>query len=78
MTECLECQHLHRKHADATVAHAELWNQLRAAVQDGNAELVNALTAGEAAALKERDMAEIALRRHRFLSHGGRAEEKSA
>jgi len=78
MLECLECLHLRRKHADATVTHAEVWNQLRAAVQDGNEELVTALTATEADALRCRDMAEIALRRHRYLSHGGRVEEKSA
>lgn len=78
MPECLECLHLRRKHADATVAHAEVWNRLRAAVQDGNEELVTALTAAEAAALKDRDLAEIAFRRHRFLSHPGRVEEKSA
>ena len=79
MPECLECLHLRRKHADTTVRHAEFWNQLRAAVQDGTGEVVTALTAAYVAALRERDMAEIAFRRHQYLSHGGgRAEEKSA
>jgi hypothetical protein len=68
--QCHECEFLRRRHAELLVTHSELREQLRPAVQDGKGELVTAMIISEAAALKERDDAETALRRHEALTHG--------
>lgn len=68
---CPECASLRLKHADASATHAELRDQLRRAVQGGKGELVTALIVSEVAAMKERDAAEVALRRHEAVAHGG-------
>ncbi len=69
MSKCLECVRLRRKHAEAALTHTELRDKLREAVRDGRGELVTALIVSEAAALKERDVAETAVRRHESLVH---------
>jgi hypothetical protein len=56
---------------DAVSTHAELRNQLRAALVEEKGDLVTALIVSEAAALRERDAAETALRRHQSAEHGG-------
>ena len=66
---CPECAFLRVKHADAALTHNELRDQLRSAAQISNGDLM-ALIVSEAAALKNRDSAEAALRRHQAIAHG--------
>jgi len=70
MRHCQECAFLRGKHAEAILTHAQLRDQLRRAIQDGKGELETALIISEAAALKEREVAEAAIRRHDLIAHG--------
>lgn len=74
MPGCQECAVLRQKHADAALTHAELRIKLRQAVRDGKGELVTALIISEAAALRDREAAEAALRRHQAVHVDGDAQ----
>ena len=70
MSPCPECALLRRRLADTVLMDAGLRVQLKQAVQDRKGEVVTALILSEAAALRERDAVEAALRRHEATAHG--------
>lgn len=79
MLECRECVLLRSGHAEAALTHAELRQELRRAILNGNNELVTGLILAESAALRKRDEAETAYRRHCQIAHsGGDAKSQSA
>ena len=73
MPECGECALLRREYAGIALRHEELRLQLRTAIRDNNREFASALILSEAAALREKNAAESAYRRHCAAAHGAAA-----
>ena len=71
VSECGECKRLRSNLVHATVVHTELEAQLKQALERSKGEIVTNLMLSVPAALRERGVAEIALRSHESVAHGG-------
>jgi hypothetical protein len=78
--DCAECVRLRNRHEQAILEHEQLLADLRNALQERRSEVVTLLIISEAAALRQRDQAETALRTHNSAGHGksGTATASSA